>query len=146
MQKHLPHVVGQKMAEPVVPVQSEKEKSQTVKQSSKGKQPAKSRTTDESKKLPNVCDDVNPSLAKSSSSKPTDKNEEILSILKSLRTEQLTTNKKLEAYGHRLDQIENYEYCDDDGQYDEMYQEQGSEFGCEDTRGVSDVTAGVKVG
>ena len=87
---------------------------------------------------------MNPSLAKSSTSKTNDKNEEILSILKSLRTEQLNANKKLEAYGHRLDQIENYEYCDDDGQYDEMYQEQGSEFGCEDTRSVSDVTAGVK--
>ncbi|KAH3775923.1 hypothetical protein DPMN_177333 [Dreissena polymorpha] len=41
-------------------------------------------------------------------------------------------------------QTENYEYCDDDGQYDEMCHEQGSEFGCEDTRSVSDVTAGVK--
>ncbi|KAH3695033.1 hypothetical protein DPMN_082481 [Dreissena polymorpha] len=72
------------MAKPVMPVETcEKEKSQTVKQSSRGKQPAKSRIIDESKKLANVSDDVNPSLAKSSSSKTTDKNEEILSILKS---------------------------------------------------------------
>ncbi|KAH3694896.1 hypothetical protein DPMN_082338 [Dreissena polymorpha] len=136
------------MAKPVIPVETcEKGKSQTVKQSSRGKQPAKSRITDESKKLANVSDDVNPSLAKSSSSKNNrQKRGHFVNFEVVLRTEQLNTNKKLEAYGHRLDQIENYEYCDEDDQYDEMYQEQGSEFGGEDTRSVSDVTAGVKVG
>jgi len=89
-----PHVVGQyydilKMADDssdktvnISTRSSEIQKDRSERSIEKGKQPAKKGNADE---------------VKSSSKTKTDKNDEVLSILKTMRAEQLSTIKKLEA-------------------------------------------------
>lgn len=95
----------------------------------KGKQPAKKGNADE---------------VKSSSKTKTDKNDEVLSILKT-RAEQLSTNKKLEAYESRLEQMEkaNAEAYEDPyylDYYDELGGDPNMSESWEDTRSMSEPT------
>lgn len=106
------------MADGVSDRDGKKEKSVPVTRSS---EPTKEKDSSGKQSVRKQSKNVAEASTSKTQSKPVDKNDEILSILKSLRSEQVLTNQKMTEMENRIVQMESYDYDEAPYEYDQEY-------------------------